>query len=237
MIIAAILLLDLLFWSFTYSADYQIKLPCINVSVAQRTGTFIYTNFLVIFYLIYREVIEPAVYSNLNIKYQIYFPWFFYLFWFIFTFNILGLIPFSFAITSSFVVTLFLAGTYFIAVNIIGFNRWKWKLNNLFLPDGVPSILIPALVAIEFVSYFARVPSLSIRLFANIMSGHALLKILIGFSWVLLTSGESLLLIVSIIPWIIVTLVTFLELLIAFLQAYVFMILTIIYTNDVINMH
>jgi F0F1-type ATP synthase membrane subunit a len=92
------------------------------------------------------------------------------------------------------------------------------------------------LIFIEAVSYIARVFSLSIRLFANMMSGHALLKILIGFSWTLLTSGSAMILLAA-FPWVIVTAIMFLELLIAFLQAYVFTILITLYINDVLNMH
>jgi F-type H+-transporting ATPase subunit a len=104
------------------------------------------------------------------------------------------------------------------------------------LPSGAPFAIAPFLIFIEAVSYIARVLSLSIRLFANMMSGHALLKILIGFSWTLLTSG-SLLIALSLFPWLIVTVVMFLELLIAFLQAYVFAILVTIYINDILTFH
>jgi len=112
----------------------------------------------------------------------------------------------------------------------------KWEIQNLFLPSGVPIFIAPFLVIIEFISYIAKVFSLSIRLFANMMSGHALLKILIGFSWALLSSGSALILL-SIFPWIIVTAIMFLEMLIAFLQAYVFIILLSIYINDVLSSH
>jgi ATP synthase subunit 6 len=95
---------------------------------------------------------------------------------------------------------------------------------------------MPFLIFIEAVSYIARVLSLSIRLFANMMSGHALLKILIGFSWALITSG-SLLVLIAAFPWAIVTAVMFLELLIAFLQAYVFTILVTLYIGDVLTFH
>jgi len=89
---------------------------------------------------------------------------------------------------------------------------------------------------IEAISYIARIFSLSIRLFANMMSGHALLKILIGFAYTLL-KGSIILVVISIIPWVIVTAIMFLEVLIAFLQAYIFTILITIYINDVLNIH
>jgi ATP synthase subunit 6 len=147
-----------------------------------------------------------------------------------------GLIPYSFTLTSSFVVTFFLALTHFIGINIIAIVERKWEFANMFLPSGVPLIIAPLLVPIEFTSYIARVFSLSIRLFANMMSGHALLKILIGFSWTLLSSG-AVFIVIAIFPWLIVTAIMFLELLIAFLQAYVFVILIAIYINDVLVSH
>jgi F-type H+-transporting ATPase subunit a len=121
-------------------------------------------------------------------------------------------------------------------VNFIGVFRHMWQIYDLFLPSGAPLIIAPFLIFIEAVSYIARVLSLSIRLFANMMSGHALLKILIGFAWTLLCSG-TFMAVIAVFPWVIVTAVMFLELLIAFLQAYVFTILVTLYINDVITFH
>jgi ATP synthase subunit 6 len=174
--------------------------------------------------------------ENLSIYKQQYFTVLFYLFGVLLLANLVGLLPYSFTATSSFVVTLFLALTHFLGVNIIGVTRHQWELNNLFLPSGAPLVIAPFLILIEAVSYGARALSLSIRLFANMMSGHALLKILIGFSWVMVSSG-SLLVLLAIVPWTIVTGVMMLELLIAFLQSYVFTILVSIYINDVLTFH
>ncbi len=120
--------------------------------------------------------------SNTSLKRYQYFSVLFFLFLFIFISNIVGLIPYSFTITSSFIITFFLAAMHFIGINLIGIVEHRWEITNLFLPSGVPNAIAPILVPIEFVSYIARIFSLSIRLFANMMSGHALLKILIGFS-------------------------------------------------------
>jgi len=181
-------------------------------------------------------VVKNIIKSNTTLKRYQYFSILLFLFLFIFVSNLVGLIPYSFTLTSSFVVTFFLALTHFIGINIIGLTEQRWKFFNLFLPSGVPLAIAPILIPIEFVSYLARVFSLSIRLFANMMSGHALLKILIGFSWTLLGSG-ILSAGIALFPWLIVTAIMFLELLIAFLQAYVFVILIAIYINDVISMH
>lgn len=182
------------------------------------------------------NLVKSIMKSNISMMRQQYFIMIFFLFIFILTANLLGLIPYSFTVTSSFAVTLGLALMYFIAINIIGVYAQQWKAFSWFLPQGVPLYIAPILVPIEIISYIARILSLSIRLFANMMSGHALLKILIGFSWILLSSS-FLFSFLAIAPWILVTLIFALEILIAFLQAYVFVILVSIYINDVISAH
>lgn len=174
--------------------------------------------------------------NNTSLKRKQYFTILFFLFIFILISNLVGLIPYSFTVTSSFIVTFFLAFSHYIGINFLGFFKHKWTFTNIFLPKGVPLIIAPLLTLIEFVSYIAKVLSLSIRLFANMMSGHALLKILIGFSWGLLTMG-SIYTIFAVIPWLLVTIILFLEALIGFLQAYVFTILVTIYINDVLVEH
>jgi len=182
------------------------------------------------------NLVRSMVKENLYIRKQQYFAVLFYLFLTILLANLIGLLPYSFTITSSFIFTLFLSLGHFLGINLIAFNIHRWQFFDLFLPSGAPLAIAPFLIFIEAVSYVARVFSLSIRLFANMMSGHALLKILIGFSWALLSSG-SLMILLSVFPWIIVTVIMFLELLIAFLQAYVFTILVTLYINDVLTFH
>jgi len=147
-------------------------------------------NIHVVVIVSFYQLVKNIIKSNTLLKRYQYFSILFYLFIFIFISNIMGLIPFSFTLTSSFIITFFLALTHFIGINILGLVFHRWNLMNLFLPSGAPLLITPLLVLIEIVSYFARVFSLSIRLFANMMSGHALLKILIGFSWVLLGSSS-----------------------------------------------
>lgn len=219
----------------------NLTIFCMIVTVVIRKGlelgTFsgksnIYTLVFKEMYILVRNIIK----NNTSLKRYQYFSTLFFLFLFILAANMLGLIPYSFTITSSFVITFFLALSHFIGINIIAIFENQWKSFKLFLPGGVPLMIVPFLVNIELVSYVAKVFSLSIRLFANMMSGHALLKILIGFSWGLLKAG-SLYTILSILPWIIVTIIMYLEFIIAFLQAYVFTILVTIYINDVLVLH
>jgi ATP synthase subunit 6 len=111
-----------------------------------------------------------------------YFPALFAIFIFIFSCNLLGMVPYSFTVTSHIVITIALASLFFFAINIIGLRKHGFQMLALFLPSGAPLILAPLLVVIEAVSYSFRVISLALRLFANMMSGHCLLKILAGFA-------------------------------------------------------
>lgn len=160
---------------------------------------------------------------------------FFYLFIFLLVSNLIGMIPYSITVTSHLIITLYISLSFFIGTNLIGLLYHKEKFFVLFLPEGIPLFIIPSLIIIEYISYFSKIFSLAIRLFANMMSGHILLKILIGFSWSLISCKITIIL--SIIPFLIVFVVIGLEFAIAFLQAYVFTILLIIYLNDVINTH
>lgn len=157
-------------------------------------------------------------------------------FLFIFFSNLVGMIPYSITITSHVILTLFFSLAFFIGNNIIGVCYHQLNFFMLFLPEGVPVVLVPLLILIEYVSYLCRVVSLAVRLFANMMSGHILLKILIGFGWSILSSC-TIYAIFAILPIGVVFCVIGLEFAIAFLQAYVFVVLLSIYLNDVINMH
>ena len=192
-----------------------------------KNGPLVLSFFLKSIYKLVQDIINKNLYLNK----QIYLVNYLYLFIFILISNLVGLLPFSYTITSSFILTLFLSLSYFIAINIVLIIRNGWNSILIFLPNGIPYAILPFLFLIEILSYFSRLISLSIRLFANMMSGHALLKILITFAWTLVTGG-SIFIIVSIVPWLVVTAVLFLEVLIACLQAYVFVTLLILYMNQ-----
>lgn len=150
-------------------------------------------------------------------------------------YNLIGLLPYQSTATSYVAVTFTLSFGIFISINIIGAAIGGPKLFGHFFPRGVPVSVGPFLVLIELVSYIARGFSLGIRLFANILAGHALLKILASFSWTVTKNYGTLPFIV--LPWLIVFSVSGLELLIAYLQAYVFATLCTIYTQDVVAAH
>ena len=182
------------------------------------------------------EMLANLAESNIRLSKQVYFPLLFYIFMLIIVSNLVGMIPFSYTVTSSFIFTFYLALALFIGINLIGVYQHAYAIFAFGVPTGSPLILAPLIAAVEFISYFSRIFSLSIRLFANMMAGHTLLKILIGFSWVMLNSQAALILF-SALPWIVVTLVMGLELVIAMLQAYVFVVLISLYINDVIVLH
>tara|TARA_B100000809_G_C14983212_1_gene475321 strand:+ start:104 stop:838 length:735 start_codon:yes stop_codon:yes gene_type:complete len=158
-----------------------------------------------------------------------FFPLIFTLFMFVLFCNMVGMVPYSFTVTSHIIVTFMLAASIFVGVTIIGFIKHGFKYLELFVPKGVPILLLPLIIVIELISYLSRPVSLSVRLFANMMAGHTMLKVFGGFVISLGLLGGWLPLGFSVA-------LTGLEILIAFLQAYVFAILTCIYLNDALNL-
>lgn len=159
-----------------------------------------------------------------------FFPFIFTLFMFVLACNMLGMVPGSFTVTSHIIVTFALAVVVFLGATVVGFVKHGTGYLKLFVPSGVPFVLLPLLVVIEVISYFTRPMSLSVRLFANMMAGHTMLKVFGGFVVGLgLLGGWA--------PLAFIVAFTALEVLVAFLQAYVFAVLSCIYLNDAINMH
>jgi len=140
--------------------------------------------FRVLFFLFIYKTIK----DNLSMQKIVYLNFISFIFFFVLMGNVSGLIPYYLTTTSYLIVTFFISSTCFIGLNIMGFRLHGLKMLQLFIPEGTPFPLIPMLIIIEIISYFARVASLSIRLFANMMAGHTLLKILAGFLWAALCS-------------------------------------------------
>ncbi len=175
------------------------------------------------------EFIANMLRENVGSQGRQYFPFVFTLFMFIVTSNLLGLLPYSFTVTSHIVITFAMAIVVFLGVTVIGLIKHKLHFFSFFVPKGVPMALIPILVPIEVISYLARPVSLSLRLFANMMAGHTLLKVFGGFVVVLGIFGVA--------PLLFVVALYALELIVAVLQAYVFTILTCLYLNDALHLH
>lgn len=158
-----------------------------------------------------------------------YFPFIFTVFMFVLFGNLFGMVPYGFTFTSHIVVTFTMAIVVFLGVTVIALIKHKLHFFTFFMPPGVPLIMAPLLVPIEIISYLSRPVSLSVRLFANMLAGHTLLKVFAGFVVALGLFGAF--------PLAFVVALTALEIVIAFLQAFVFTILTCLYLNDALHLH
>ncbi len=179
---------------------------------------------------LFYNFISKMISDTAGSKAKPYFPFIFTLFMFVLLCNMIGMLPYSFTVTSHIIVTLVMALFIFIAVTVIGFIKHGLKYLSIFVPKGVPVVLLPLITIIEIISYLSRPVSLSVRLFANMMAGHTMLKVFGSFVISLGLLGGWLPLSFSVA-------LTGLEILVAFLQAYVFAILTCIYLNDALNLH
>ena len=158
------------------------------------------------------------------------------LFMFILTNNLIGMVPYSFTITSHIILTFFLSFSIFGAINIIGFKKHGLEFFSLFLPSNTGFFLALILVPIELISFIAKPVSLGVRLFINLMAGHSLLKVIVGFSWNMLLL-ENFKAIAFLIPFLLLIVLMGLELGVALIQSFVFLILTVIYLNDSESLH
>jgi F-type H+-transporting ATPase subunit a len=163
-----------------------------------------------------------------------FFPLVFSLFMFILVLNVIGIIPYTFTVTSHLIITVSLALLVFLTVLVYGFWTHGLHFLKLFVPSGIPIYILPLVTFIEVLSFLSRPVSHSVRLFANMLAGHITLKVFGGFVTMLGALGV-LGWLGAILPLALTTALTALELLVAFLQAYVFAILTCIYLNDAIH--
>lgn len=174
--------------------------------------------------------------SQIGSSNEKYLPFIYSLFFFILISNLIGNVPYNFAIGTSVIVSLGLSFTIFTGVTLLGLARHRLHFFSFFVPAGTPGLLVPLLVLIEFISYIARAFSLGVRLFANLVAGHALLKILSGLLAKLFLAG-ILVAVATLVPFAIFTALVGLELAVSFIQAYVFCLLTCSYLKDAIDLH
>jgi F-type H+-transporting ATPase subunit a len=218
--------------SFTNSSLYMaIAVAAITLffAVAMRNRAMVPDRLQTSAELVY-EYIANIVRENLGHDAAKFFPWVFTIFIFILVLNMIGMIPGTFTVTSHIIVTFALAAMVWIVATVLGFVKHGFGYLRLFVPEGVPLWLMPVIVPIELISYLIRPISHSVRLFANMMAGHTMLKVFAGFAVTLPWWGK-------IAPTGFMVAFTGLELLVAFLQALIFTVLTCIYLNDAINMH
>lgn len=183
------------------------------------------------------EFIAGMVRENAGHEARRYFPFVFSIFMFILFGNLLGMIPGSFTFTSHIIVTFGLAITVFVFVTVLALIKHGLHFFTFFMPHGAPKLLAPILIPIEVLSYLARPVSLSIRLFANMMAGHTMLKVFAGFTISLAAAFGGVGYLVGFGAVIINVALTAFEILVAVLQAYVFTILTCLYIRDAIELH
>ena len=180
------------------------------------------------------EFVAHTVQSSAGKEGMRFFPFVFTLFMFVLFANMIGLIPYSFTVTSQLIITATLALLVFCIVVVYGFWRNGLRFLKLFVPKGVPIYILPAIVAIEVLSFMSRPISHSVRLFANMLAGHITIQVFAGF--IIMLAGWGILgWFGAALPFVMVVMLIALETLVAFLQAYVFAILTCIYLNDAIH--
>jgi len=220
---------DLSYTNSSLMMTFVVMLTFLLFAGATRKRTMVPSRWQSLAEILY-EFNATMVKDNIGKQGLKYLPFVFTLFLFVLLSNVLGLMPYSFTITSHIVVTASLALAIWIGATVIGFARHGFHYFSLLLPKGTPLAVAPFLVLIETMSYFIRPVSLSLRLFANMMAGHVLLKVLAGF---IVTLG----LLFGWIPLVAVFGITLLEIMVALIQAYVFALLTCIYLNDAVNLH
>jgi len=227
------------YFSFTNSSLFMFLTTAFFLllcsAVTSGGGTLVPSRWQSFVEMIY-EFVANLVEEQIGQSGKKYFPFIFTLFTFLLFSNLIGMIPYSFTTTSHLIVTFTLSVSVFLGVTLIGFQIHGIHFFSFLLPPGAPLALAPFLVVIELVSYSFRAISLGVRLFANMMAGHTLVKILSGFAWTMLSVG-GIMYLVSLIPFLVVFALIFLEVGVACLQAYVFTILTCIYLNDAIHLH
>lgn len=175
-------------------------------------------------------IIDSMIDQNIGEKGKRYFPLILSLFLFILACNLLGMIPYSFTVTSHLSITFALAMLVFLLMTIVGFINHGTHFLSLFLPAGTPLWLAPLMIVIELFAYLARPVSLSLRLAANMIAGHVLLKVLVGFVVIMSIFLKPF-------PMVLIVILIGFEIFVAILQAYIFAILSCVYLNDAVNLH
>ncbi len=222
--------------SFTNSSLWMVIVAvtlCVLGHVVTRRSSLIPSRVQFAYEYVY-NFIADVLKSSLGREGRAYFPYVFPLFLFVLMSNLMGLLPYSFTVTSHIIVTFALAMLVFISATTVGIIKHGTHFFRTFYPAGTPLFVAPILIPIEIISFLARPVSLAVRLFANMVAGHVMIKIFAGFVGMLLKSPLA---VISILPLLLNTTLTGFEIMIALLQAYVFTILTCIYLNDALSLH
>jgi F-type H+-transporting ATPase subunit a len=220
--------------AFTKSTAYMLVAVAGITALMLGTGRSMVPGRLQSLAEISYEFVADMLRSSAGTSGMKFMPLVFSLFMFILAVNMIGIIPYTFTVTSHIIITISLAMTVFLTVLIYGFWKNGLKFFKVFAPSGIPIYILPLIILIEVISFISRPISHSVRLFANMLAGHITLKVFAGFVTMLGSLG-ALGWIGATLPLTLTVGLTALELLVAFLQAYVFTILTCIYLNDAIH--
>ena len=223
--------------SFTNSSLWMLIAAVVStgfLALAMRRPTMVPGRLQVSAEMLY-SFVANMIHENMGTKGMQYFPLIFTLFMTILMGNLLGLIPFSFTYTSHLIVTVALALIIFLTVIVFGFARHGTHFFSIFMPPGVPLWLVPLILPLEIISFLIRPITLSVRLFANMMAGHLMLKVFAGFSVAMASMGAAGYL-AGMGPMLFNTLLIAFELLVALIHAYVFSVLSCIYLKDTVEL-
>lgn len=224
--------------SFTNSSLWMVigaLLSSMFLSIAMRKNEMIPGRLQMSAEVLY-EFVSKMVNEHIGKKGRAYFPFVFTLFIFILMGNVLGLLPYSFTYTSHLIVTTVLAVLVFVMSIAFGVRNHGLKFFSMFLPAGIPWWLIPFIVPLEVISFMVRPITHSVRLFANMMAGHLILKIVIGFA-IAAASAGGVMVVLGVLPTLFNVVMMMFELLVAAIQAYVFAILACVYLKDSVELH
>jgi F-type H+-transporting ATPase subunit a len=224
--------------SFTNSSMWMVIAGVVStlfLAVAMRKPAMVPGRMQVMAEMLY-TFIANMIRENIGTKGMQYFPLIFTLFMVVLMGNLLGLIPYSFTYTSHLIVTVALAFLVFLTVVIFGIAKHGTHFFSIFMPPGVPLWLVPLILPLEIISFLIRPITLSVRLFANMMAGHLMLKVFAGFSVAMASMGAAGYL-AGMGPLLFNALLTAFELLVALIHAYVFSVLSCIYLKDTVELH
>lgn len=205
----------------------------IQTILINNNGIFLPNRWQSFFESIY-SFVNSILFENTGSKGQVYFPFIFSLFLFLLFCNLIGIVPYSFTVIAHIIVTFSLSAIIWFGSLIIGFRTHGLKYFSIFVPAGVPFAIIPIIVPIEIISFIIPLISLGVRLFANIISGHILLKVIVGFAWSIIIAG-GIMFFAHFIPIIVLFILLFLETAVAIIQAYIFTILSCLYIGNAIH--
>jgi F-type H+-transporting ATPase subunit a len=220
---------DISFTNSSFSMLAAVSVICIALYYSVRSFSLVPSKIQVCAELIH-EMIKDTIKNNAGHQAEKFMPIILSLFLFVLSCNLFGMLPYSFTSTSHIIVTFALAMLVFVVITCVGFVNHGMHFLSLFLPEGVPIWLAPLIIVIELFAYLARPVSLSLRLAANMVAGHILLKVLAGFILMLP-------LFLKVLPVPVIMILTGFEIFVALLQAYIFTILACVYLNDAVNLH